>query len=154
MNRKTNTHRLLHKLLNALSHAIDDIGYASTIQALNNVRTNRNANQEDFNICVNAVCQTFQISKSELLQGTQKKYPRKYAFGILVYLAKTEYKYSLAELGRLLNKDRSNLSRIKKEMGENLTNHSNKFDSFIIGKYQTCLEAIQKIKQQHDTDGK
>lgn len=145
--KKTNTHRLLYKLFNALSHAIEDVGYASTIQALNNVRVNKNTDYENWNICITAVTQTFQISKPELLQGTQKKYPRKYAFGILIYLAKTEFNYSFAELGRQLNKDRSNLSRIKKEMGENLENHNNKFDAFIIGKYQQCREIIHKLKQ-------
>jgi len=145
--RKTNTHRLLHKLFNALSHAIDDIGYANTIQVLNNTRTGGGTNMDNFNICITAVMQTFQISKPELLQGTQKKYPRKYAFGILIYLAKTEFNYSLSEIGRFLNKDRSNLSRIKKEMGEKLENHDNKFDAFIIGKYQQCRQAIHKLKQ-------
>jgi len=149
--KKTNTHRLLHKLFDSLSHAIEDVGYANTIQILNNVRTNKNTNYENFYICVTAVTQTFQISKSELLQGTQKKYPRKYALGILIYLAKTEFNYSLADLGRLLNKDRSNLSRLKKEMGENLENHSTKFDAFIIGKYKQCRETINKLKQPTET---
>lgn len=96
--------------------------------------------------------QTFQITKSELLQGTQKKYPRKYAFGILIYLAKTEFNYSLSDIGRLLNKDRSNLSRVKKEMAEKLLNHDNKFDAMIIGKYQQCRQAIHKLQQSEITE--
>lgn len=148
MTRKTNTHRLLHKLFNALSNSIDDIGYANTIQVLNNNRNRTgSSNMDNFNICITAVMQVFQISKPELLHGTQKKYPRKYAFGLLIYLAKEEFDYSLADIGRFLNKDRSNLSRIRNEIAGYLGSHDNKFDALIIGKYQQCRAAIHKLQQ-------
>ena len=146
--RKTNTHRLLTKLFNAMAHAIDDIGYANTIQVLKNSRTRNSANFDKFNDCVNAVMQVFQISKSELLEGTQKKYPRKYAFGILIYVAVTEHNYSLAELGRYLQRDRSNLSRIKNDMTLKLGSVDTKFDAFIVSKYQATKQILNKIEQQ------
>jgi hypothetical protein len=151
--KKTNKHRLLYKLFNAIAHAVDDIGYASTIQVLNNSRTKNDVSYENFTNCVNIVMQVFQISKSELLEGTQKKYPRKYAFGILIYIANTEYGYSLADLGRYLQRDRSNLSRIKNDMALNLESINGRFDEFILGKYQACKQLLNKkeeILQTHD----
>ena len=131
-----------------MAHAIDDIGYANTIQVLKNSRTRNSANFERFNDAVNAVMQVFQISKSELLEGTQKKYPRKYAFGILIYVAVTEQNYSLAELGRYLQRDRSNLSRIKNDMALKLGSIDTKFDAFIVSKYQATKQILNKIEQQ------
>jgi hypothetical protein len=151
MLRKTNTHRLLHKLFNAVAHAIDDIGYANTIQVLNNSRTKHASHFDNFNLCINAVMQVFGMTKSELLQGTQKKYPRKYAFGILIYIAVEEYKYSLADLGRYLQRDRSNLSRIKNEMAQQFETGDSKFDTMIHAKYQTCKQTLHKLQQPNET---
>lgn len=153
MTKKTNKHRLLHKLFNAISNCIDDLGYANTIQVLNNSRTRSGANYDRFNDCVSAVMQVFQITKSELLQGTQKKYPRKYAFSILVHLAVVECNYTCAALGRFLNKDRSNLSRIKNDMDKKLEKGENsKFDTMILGKYQSCKQILQKSQQLIEID--
>lgn len=153
MTKKTNKHRLLHKLFNAVSSCIDDIGYANTIQVLNNSRTRNGIDYGQFTDCVNAVMQVFQITKSELLQGTQKKYPRKYAFGILIHLAVTECGYNCAELGRMLHKDRSNLSRVKNEMDAKLQKNNNtQFDVMILGKYQSCKQILQKSQQITETE--
>jgi hypothetical protein len=151
MTKKTNKHRLLHKLFNAISNSIDDIGYANTIQVLNNSRSRSGENYERFNDCVKAVMQVFQITKSELLQGTQKKYPRKYAFSILIHLCVVECNYTCAAIGRLLNKDRSNLSRIKNDMDKKLMRNDNsKFDAMILNKYQSCKQIL--IKSQELTE--
>jgi hypothetical protein len=151
MLRKTNTQRLLHKLFNAIAHAVDDIGYANTIQVLNNSRTKHATHYDDFNLCVMAVTQVFNMAKSELLQGTQKKYPRKYAFGILIYLAVTEYDYTLADLGRHLERDRSNLSRTKKEIGQQFESGDSKFDEMIYAKYLSCKQVLHKLQNRTET---
>ena len=150
MNKKTNTHRLLYKLFTALAHTLDDIGYANTISVLNNSRQNKLGNYEKFNDCVKSVMSVFEISRSELLNGTQKKYPRKYAFGILIYISTTNLGYSVAEIGRQLNRDRSYLSRIKNEMERKLLSpkNDNKFDLMILTKYNLCKEKMELLKKE------
>jgi len=148
MTKKTNTHRLLYKLFNALAHTVDDIGYANTITALNNSRQNKQQDYDKFQDCVKAVCSVFEMNRSDLLNGTQKKYPRKYAFGILIYLSTSQLGYTVAEIGRHLNKDRSYLSRIKNDMERKLLKGDNRFDQMIIGKYNLCREKMLVIKKE------
>ena len=86
MIKKTQTQRLLNRLFNAIASTVEAIGYSNTISLLNNGRTLHKGDTEKLNICATAVITVFDMSMGELLSGTHKKYPRKYAFGIWVYL--------------------------------------------------------------------
>jgi|688.fasta_scaffold13175_26 hypothetical protein len=143
MIKKTQTQRLLNRLFNAIASTVEDIGYSNTISLLNNGRTLHKADTEKLNICATAVITVFDMSMGELLSGTHKKYPRKYAFGIWVYLCNVELGYSLSDLSLFIGKDKSGLSRAKKYI--NNLNTENKFEQLIQSKFDACKEKLQQI---------
>jgi hypothetical protein len=144
MIKKTQTQRLIYRLLNAVALTIDDIGYANTISLLNSGRTLQKKDTDKMNLCSNAVITTFNMTMSELLNGTQKKYPRKYAFAIWVYLCNQELGYTLKELGEYLNKDKSGLSRAKRIIQTEMSKGDNKFDMLIMNKLDECKEKLNQ----------
>jgi len=144
MTKKTQTQRLIYRLLNAVALTVDDIGYANTITLLNSGRTLQKKDSEKLNICAKAVITTFNMTMSELLNGTQKKYPRKYAFAIWVYLCNKELGYTLEELGEHLNKDKSGLSRASKLIKTIIGDEENKFDALIKTKLEECKTKLNQ----------
>lgn len=143
MIKKTQTQRLLNRLFNAIASTVDDIGYSNTISLLNSGRTLHKADTEKLNICATAICSVFDMSMGELLSGTHKKYPRKYAFGIWVYLCNVELGYSLKEISLFIGKDKSGLSRAKKHI--NTLSTDNKFEQLIQSKFDACKEKLNQI---------
>lgn len=131
----------IEKLFSALSETLDEIGYMRTIHLLR--KGQENIWNSDLKAATDAVCESFNISP-DVLFGTSRKYPRKYAFAIWVYLSFHELNYTLPDLMNYTHKSLSTISKAKKIIDNFDT--SNAFDKKINDKLQRCANEIRKNK--------
>lgn len=133
----------IEQLFSALSESLNEIGYMRTINLLK--KGQENIWDSHINVATDAVCEVFNISPS-ILFGKSRKYPRKYAFAIWVYLSYTKLNYTLPDLVKFTNKSLSTVSKAKAII-DNRKN-TTAFDKKINDKLDEAIVIINKIKPE------
>lgn len=133
----------IEQLFSALSESLNQIGYMRTIHLLK--KGQENIWDSDINVATDAVCSVFNISPN-ILFGKSRKYPRKYAFAIWVYLSYTKLNYTLPDIVNYTNKSLSTVSKAKGiiDNRKNIT----AFEKKINDKLDECLAIIKEIKPE------
>lgn len=131
----------IEKLFSALSDTLNEIGYMRTIHLLR--KGQENIWNSDLKSATDAVCESFSITP-DVLFGTSRKYPRKYAFAIWVYLSFHELNYTLPDLMNYTHKSLSTISKAKQVV--DTFDSENAFDRKIIEKLQHCANEVRNNK--------
>jgi len=109
------TKKTLENLLSALSDTLNELGAVQTLQLL---REGRGGFQKtDITTCADCVANVFEMPPNTLFSKS-KKYPRKYAFAIWVYICYNDLKYSLPDLAAHSRRSVSAISKSKKLIDE------------------------------------
>jgi chromosomal replication initiation ATPase DnaA len=96
-------------------------------------------------VATDAVCKVFNISP-DVVFGKSRKYPRKYAFAIWVYLSYTKLNYTLPDLVNYTHKSLSTISKAKGSI-DNRKNVT-AFEKKINEKLDECILIINQIKSE------
>ena len=144
MTTQQQTHRHIQNLFSVLSDALNDIGVIATINVLRKGR-NGSLDESDIHLTAKAVCECFGIPMNVLF-GKSRKYPRKYAFAIWVYLSYTKLNYTLPDLVNYTHKSLSTISKAKGSI-DNRKNVT-AFEKKINEKLDECILIINQIKSE------
>ena len=144
MTTKQQTHRQIQNLFSVLSDALMDLGLLKTIDILRKGKKH-NLQESEIHLVSIAVADTFSIPISALF-GKSRKYPRKYAFAIWIYICHMDLKFTLTDLSAYLHCHMSTISKAKMLM-EKLANDS-AFDQKILEK---LAQSRQKFLQLNNT---
>jgi hypothetical protein len=131
----------IEKLFSALSETLNEIGYMRTIHLLR--KGQENIWNSDLKVATESVCEAFNITP-DVLFGTSRKYPRKYAFALWVYVSYNELNYTLPDLMNYTHKSLSTIVKSKRVVDE--INTENAFDKKIFEKLQQCVDIVKKSK--------
>jgi len=132
----------IEKLFSALSDTLNEIGYMRTIHLLR--KGQENIWNSDIKIATDAVCTVFSITP-DVLFGNSRKYPRKYAFAIWVYISFNHLNYTLPDLMNYTHKSLSTISKAKQVI-DNLDEQS-AFDRKIEDKLNQCTQIVKENKK-------
>ncbi len=141
MKKQQQTHRQIQALFSVLSDSLNDIGVIQTINIINKGRKST-LMQSDIHLTAQAVSECFAIPISVLF-GKSRKYPRKYAFAIWVYICYLDYSYTLKDLSGYLHCSMSTISKAKMFM-ENYPEDS-AFNQKIHEKLAQTRERLKQI---------
>ena len=144
MTTKQQTHRQIQNLFSVLSDALMDLGLLKTIDILRKGKKH-NLQESEIHLVSIAVADTFSIPISALF-GKSRKYPRKYAFAIWIYICHMDLKFTLTDLSAYLHCHMSTVSKAKMLM-EKLANDS-AFDQKI---HEKLAQSRQKFIQLNNT---
>ena len=144
MTTKQQTHRQIQNLFSVLSDALMDLGLLKTIDILRKGKKH-NLQESEIHLVSIAVADTFSIPISALF-GKSRKYPRKYAFAIWIYICHMDLKFTLTDLSAYLHCHMSTVSKAKMLM-EKLANDS-AFDQKI---HEKLAQSRQKFLQLNNT---
>ena len=144
MTTKQQTHRQIQNLFSVLSDALMDLGLLKTIDILRKGKKH-NLQESEIHLVSIAVADTFSIPISALF-GKSRKYPRKYAFAIWIYICHMDLKFTLTDLSAYLHCHMSTISKAKMLM-EKLANDS-AFDQKI---HEKMAQSRQKFLQLNNT---
>jgi len=144
MTTKQQTHRQIQNLFSVLSDALMDLGLLKTIDILRKGKKH-NLQESEIHLVSIAVADTFSIPISALF-GKSRKYPRKYAFAIWIYICHMDLKFTLTDLSAYLHCHMSTISKAKMLM-EKLANDS-AFDQKI---HEKLAQSRQKFLQLNNT---
>ena len=144
MTTKQQTHRQIQNLFSVLSDALMDLGLLKTIDILRKGKKH-NLQESEIHLVSIAVADTFSIPISALF-GKSRKYPRKYAFAIWIYICHMDLKFTLTDLSAYLHCHMSTISKAKMLM-EKLANDS-AFDQKI---HEKLAQSRQKFFQLNNT---
>lgn len=144
MTTKQQTHRQIQNLFSVLSDALMDLGLLKTIDILRKGKKH-NLQESEIHLVSIAVSDTFSIPISALF-GKSRKYPRKYAFAIWIYICHMDLKFTLTDLSAYLHCHMSTISKAKMLM-EKLANDS-AFDQKI---HEKLAQSRQKFLQLNNT---
>ena len=133
----------IEKLFSALSDTLNEIGYMRTIHLLR--KGQENIWNSDLKVATDAVCEAFSITP-DVLFGTSRKYPRKYAFALWVYISFNQLNYTLPDLMNYTHKSLSTIVKSKR-LVDNF-NLENAFDKKIMEKLTLCVEYIKNAKTE------
>ena len=133
----------IEKLFSALSDTLNEIGYMRTIHLLR--KGQENIWNSDLKVATDSVCEAFSITPYVLF-GTSRKYPRKYAFALLVYISFNELNYTLPDLMNYTHKSLSTIVKSKR-LVDNF-NLENAFDKKIMDKLKQCVDFIKNAKTE------
>lgn len=139
------THRQIQNLFSVLSDSLNDIGVLRTINILKKGR-NDNLQESEIHLVAISVSETFSIP-IPVLFGKSRKYPRKYAFAIWVYICYTDLNFTLMDLSTYLHCSLSTISKAKIFM-EKYPNDS-AFDQKI---HEKLAQSRDKFKQINITN--
>jgi hypothetical protein len=140
MTTQQQTHRHIQNLFSVLSDALNDIGVIATINILRKGRDG-SLNESDIHLTAQAVCECFGIPMSVLF-GKSRKYPRKYAFAIWVYVCYMDFSYTLKDLSGYLNCSESTISKAKQ-----LMEHYPKDSAFNQKIHEKLAQTRERLKQ-------
>ena len=140
MKTREHNHRQIQNLFSVLSDALMDLGVLRTINILQLGRKGR-LNESEIHLVSIAVADTFSIPISALF-GKSRKYPRKYAFAIWIYICHMDLKFTLTDLSAYLHCSTSTLSKAKVFM-DNYPNES-AFDQKI---HEKLAQSRERYKQ-------
>lgn len=140
MKTREHNHRQIQNLFSVLSDALMDLGVLRTINILQLGRKGR-LNESEIHLVSVSVSETFSIPPSALF-GKSRKYPRKYAFAIWVYICQMDLNLTLADLSAYLHCSTSTLSKAKVFM-DNYPNES-AFDQKI---HEKLAQSRERYKQ-------
>jgi hypothetical protein len=135
------THRQIENLFSVLSDTLNDVGVLKTISILKKGRNN-SLDESDLIIAAQAVADSFSIPVTALF-GKSRKYPRKYAFAIWVYMCYIDLKYTLADISGYKHCSQSTISKAKQLM-ENYPKDS-AFNQKIHEKLAQSRERFQEL---------
>jgi chromosomal replication initiation ATPase DnaA len=121
-----------------------DLGLLKTIDILRKGKKH-NLQESEIHLVSIAVADTFSIPISALF-GKSRKYPRKYAFAIWIYICHMDLKFTLTDLSAYLHCHMSTISKAKMLM-EKLANDS-AFDQKI---HEKLAQSRQKFLQLNNT---
>jgi len=142
MKAQTDKQSLVEPLFGALTDSLKKIGYERTLYLLK--RGHDTHENENFNYATNAVCKVFNIS-SDVLFNRSRKYPRKYAFAIWVYVAYNNLHCTINDIAFYTN--RSKLTIIKsKQLAEQFDNNS-PFEKQMNQNIQSVIELLNELKK-------
>jgi len=133
----------IEQLFSALSETLNEIGYMRTVHLLR--KGQENVWNSDLKLATDAVCKVFNISP-DVVFGKSRKYPRKYAFAIWVYLSYTKLNYTLPDLVNYTHKSLSTISKAKGTI-DNRRN-TTAFEKKINDKLDECVTIINQIKPE------
>ena len=133
----------IEQLFNALSQTLNEIGYMRTVHLLR--KGQENVWNSDLKIATDTVCKVFNISP-DVVFGKSRKYPRKYAFAIWVYLSYTKLNYTLPDLVNYTHKSLSTISKAK-QLIDNRRSET-QFDKKINEKLDDCVAVINQTKSE------
>lgn len=108
------THRQIQNLFSVLSDTLNDVGVLQTINILKKGRNNT-SDESDIVLAAQAVADSFSIPIIALF-GKSRKYPRKYAFAIWVYICYIDLRYTLADISSYKHCSQSTISKAKQLM--------------------------------------
>lgn len=139
------THRQIQNLFSVLSDSLNDIG---VLQTINILKKGRKDNLQDsvIHLVALSVSESFSIPISALF-GKSRKYPRKYAFAIWVYICYTDLNFTLMDLSGYLHCSLSTISKAKIFM-ETYPNES-AFNQKI---HEKLAQSREKFKQLNTSD--
>jgi hypothetical protein len=146
MTTQQQTHRTIQNLFSALSDLLNDVGVYKTVIILRNGR-NMNLNQSDLHLTAQAVADTFSIPITTLF-GKSRKYPRKYAFAIWVYICHIDLKYTLRDLSGYLHCAESTICKAKRFM-DNYPQEESAFNQKI---YEKLAQSRERLKQLYPNE--
>jgi hypothetical protein len=141
MTTQQQTHRQIQNLFSVLSDSLNDVGVIQTINILTKGRK-QSLNESDIHLTAQAVSESFAIPITVLF-GKSRKYPRKYAFAIWVYICYMDFKYTLKDLSGYLHCSMSTISKAKMLM-ENYPQDS-AFNQKIHEKLAQTRERLKQI---------
>lgn len=141
MTTQQQTHRQIQNLFSVLSDSLNDVGVIQTINILTKGRK-QSLNESDIHLTAQAVCESFAIPITVLF-GKSRKYPRKYAFAIWVYICYMDFNYTLNDLSGYLHCSMSTISKAKMLM-ENYPQDS-AFNQKIHEKLAQTRERLKQI---------
>ena len=108
------THLQIQNLFSVLSDTLNDIGVLQTINILKKGKNN-SVDKSDLVLASQAVAESFNIPVTALF-GKSRKYPRKYAFAIWVYICYIDLKYTLSDISGYIHLSPSCISKAKQLM--------------------------------------
>lgn len=138
------THRQIQNLFSVLSDSLNDLGVLQTINILRKGRK-ININESEIHLVAISVSETFSIPIAVLF-GKSRKYPRKYAFAIWVYICYIDLNFTLMDLSAYLHCSMSTISKAKNLM-EDYPNDS-AFNQKI---HEKLAQSREKFKQLNIT---
>lgn len=141
------THRQIQNLFNVLSDTLNDLGLLQTINILKKGREG-SADVSDLVIAAQAVAETFNLPTTVLF-GKSRKYPRKYAFAIWVYICYIDLKYSLADIAGYKHCSMSTISKAKQLMEDYPRDSA--FNQKIQQKLVQSRERFQELNQKSNS---
>ena len=144
MTTQQQTHRQIQNLFSVLSDSLNDLGVLQTINILRKGRK-ININESEIHLVAISVSETFSIPIAVLF-GKSRKYPRKYAFAIWVYICYIDLNFTLMDLSAYLNCSMSTISKAKNLM-EDYPNDS-AFNQKI---HEKLAQSREKFKQLNIT---
>ena len=140
MTTQQQTHRQIQNLFSVLSDSLNDLGVLQTINILRKGRK-ININESEIHLVAISVSETFSIPIAVLF-GKSRKYPRKYAFAIWVYICYIDLNFTLMDLSAYLHCSMSTISKAKNLM-EDYPNDS-AFNQKI---HEKLAQSREKFKQ-------
>lgn len=145
MTTQQQTHRQIQNLFSVLSDSLNDLGVLQTINILRKGR-NKNLNDSEIHLVALSVADSFSIPISVLF-GKSRKYPRKYAFAIWVYICYIDLNFTLMDLSAYLHCSMSTISKAKNLM-EGYPNDS-AFNQKI---HEKLAQSRERFKQLNNTN--
>ena len=99
------------QLIEELLKTIDEVGLEKTISTLQITRQSTDTDEVLQEFIIVSACKEFGIKKQELLTGTSYTAQRKHALGVTALLLKANCNISQTQIGLLIRKDNSNISK-------------------------------------------
>lgn len=144
MTKQHQTHRQIENLFSVLSDSLNDLGVLQTINILRKGK-NGNLHESEIHMVAVSVAETFTIPISVLF-GKSRKYPRKYAFAIWVYICYVDLNFTLMDLSAYLHCSMSTISKAKNLMED--YPHDSAFNQKI---HEKMALSREKFKQLNTT---
>jgi hypothetical protein len=146
MRTKKNDGKGISQLLDAMKNSINEIGLIKTIYILENKKETIELKSKDIRFAIDTVCEVFGIKDYELFTE-KKKYPRKYAFAVWVYLCINILKLKYDDLVITSDKARITLQKAKQFI-ENYPNETHFDKKMVHEKLQKSIEILQTKKSK------
>jgi hypothetical protein len=146
MRTKKNDGKGISHLLDAMKNSINEIGLTKTIYILENKKETIELKSKDIRFAIETVCEVFGIEDYELF-SEKKKYPRKYAFAVWVYLCIHILKLKYDDL--VITSDKAKITLQKaKHFIDNYPNETHFDKKMVHEKLQKSIEILNTKKSK------